>query len=260
MTEKTTYAPGTFCWPELSTSAQGAAETFYTKLFDWTLKLTPMGEDSHYTIFLKGDRDVAAGAQMQPETAKAGVPTHWLSYISVANVDETVKRAEALGGKLIAGPFDVMEHGRMAVLSDPSGAAFALWQAKQHPGAALLDAPGSLVWTELATDDVPKACAFYTKLIGWTTQIMPMGALEYTLLKRGDVPAGGVMPLTKEMSGVPPHWGVYFGVTDCDATVAKAKGLGAAVIQPGVDVPGVGRLAVLRDPQGGTFSILQAAS
>jgi len=259
MTEKTTYAPGTFCWPELSTSAQGAAETFYTTLFGWTTQFTPMGPDSHYTIFLQDGKDVAAGSQINADMATMGVPPNWLSYVSVASVDESVAKAAALGGKLVAGPFDVMEHGRMAVLSDPTGAAFALWQAYGHPGATLLDAPGALVWTELGTNDVKKAAAFYGGLLGWTTEIMKMGDFEYTIWKRGGTSAGGMYPLTPDMGNMPPNWLSYFGVTDCDGTVAHAIKLGGALVMGPRDIPGTGRIAVLKDPQGAFFAILQGA-
>ena len=136
MTEKTTYAPGTFCWPELTTTNQSAAESFYAALFGWTRKETPMGPDSHYTIFLKDGQDVAAAAQMDKDAVGRGIPPYWLSYVSTPSVDQSVEKAKSLGAKLVAGPFDVMEHGRMAVLKDPTGATFALWQAFQHPGAA----------------------------------------------------------------------------------------------------------------------------
>ena len=259
MTEKTTYAPGTFCWPELSTSDQGAAEKFYSTLFGWTTSLTPMGPDSHYTIFLKDGKDVAAGSQINADMAKMGVPPNWLSYVSVASVDASVEKAKSLGGAVVVGPFDVMEHGRMAVLADPTGAAFALWQAYGHPGATLLDAPGALVWTELGTNDVKKAAAFYGGLLGWTTEIMKMGDFEYTLWKRGAASAGGMYPITPDMGEVPPNWMPYFGVTDCDGTVAHAIKLGGALVMGPRDIPGTGRIAVLKDPQGAFFAILQGA-
>jgi predicted enzyme related to lactoylglutathione lyase len=259
MTEKTTYAPGTFCWPELATSAQGAAETFYTTLFGWTTSLTPMGPDSHYTIFLKDGKDVAAGAQMNPDMAKMGVPPYWLSYVSVASVDESAAKATALGAKLVAGPFDVMEHGRMAVFADPTGATFALWQAYGHPGVSLLDAPGALVWTELGTSDLKKSAAFYGALFGWTTDIMKMGDYEYTIWKRGEASAGGMYPITPDMGPVPPHWLPYFGVPDCDEAIAQVKKLGGALVMGPQDIPGTGRIATLKDPQGAHFAILQPA-
>jgi uncharacterized protein len=258
MSEKTTtYAPGTFCWPELSSHDQRAAEKFYSSLFGWTIRETPMGPDSHYTIFLKDGQDVSALAQMDKPQQEMGIPSHWLSYVSTPNVDASVEKAKQLGGTLVAGPFDVMEHGRMAVLSDPTGAAFALWQAKAHGGATRLDQPYSLVWTELMTTDPKKAQAFYTGLFNWGAEAMPMGEFTYTLWKRGADNAGGMMQITPEMGPVPSHWLPYFGVENADATAKKAKDLGGkAVVEPR-DIPNVGRFAVLVDPSGGHFAVLQ---
>jgi predicted enzyme related to lactoylglutathione lyase len=259
MTEKTTYAPGTFCWPELTSTDQAAAEKFYGALFGWTLKETPMGPDSHYTIFLKDGQDVAAAAQMDKDAKTRGVPAYWLSYVSTTSVDQSVEKAKQLGGTLVAGPFDVMEHGRMAVLKDPTGATFALWQANQHPGATRMNEPFSLVWTELLTNDTNKAKAFYTGLFGWTTETMPGVGMEYTIWKRDakDMGTGGMMQITPEMGPLPPNWMVYFSVTDADAIVAKAKSLGAKVLVEPKDIPKVGRMAVLSDPTGAAFSILK---
>jgi uncharacterized protein len=259
MTEKTTYAPGTFCWPELTTTNQSAAESFYAALFGWTRKETPMGPDSHYTIFLKDGQDVAAAAQMDKDAVGRGIPPYWLSYVSTPSVDQSIEKAKSLGASVVAGPFDVMEHGRMAVLKDPTGATFALWQAFQHPGAAKLGGEGALVWTELMTNDTKKAKAFYTGLFGWTTELMPGAGMEYTIWKRDDkdMGAGGMLEITPDMGPVPPNWLPYYGVGDADAIVAKAKSLGGSIRLEPKDIPNVGRLAIIADPQGAMFAIIK---
>jgi predicted enzyme related to lactoylglutathione lyase len=150
-----------------------------------------------------------------------------------------------------------MELGRMAVLADPTGAVFALWQAKTHPGAALLDAPGSLVWTELTTTDTAKAGAFYTGLFGWKAEVMDMPGMPYTVFKRGTASAGGMMARQPETPGkVPSYWLPYINVKDVDATVAKAIAMGGKPCAPAIDVPTVGRLAILADAQGASFAII----
>jgi predicted enzyme related to lactoylglutathione lyase len=255
-TQKTTHAPGTFCWPELSSTDQAGAEKFYSALFGWTMKQTPMGPDSHYTIFEKDGEAVAAAGQMDKPVQAQGVPSHWMSYVSTTSVDQSVEKAKALGATLVAGPFDVMEHGRMAVLTDPTGAAFALWQANQHPGVTRLNEDDSLVWTELMTPDVKKSTDFYTQLFGWGTEKFP-GPMDYTVWKKGSESAGGMMALTPEMVGVPPNWLVYYGVKDTDASAAKVKQLGGKLMREPWTVPGVGRIAIATDPQGATFAIIK---
>src|SRR5688500_13548917 len=151
MTITATHAPGTFCWPELTTTDQAGAEKFYGELFGWNLAKTPMGPDAHYTIFLKGENSVAAAAQQDPGQKNAGIPPHWLSYAAVANVDASLEKAKSLGGTVVAGPFDVMEDGRMVGLADPTGAAVALWQANKHPGAMAIDEAKTLIWNAVVT-------------------------------------------------------------------------------------------------------------
>ena len=196
----------------------------------------------------------------QADERSAGFPPHWLSYLSVESADRISALATELGGTVVAPPFDVMEHGRMAVIQDPTGGVVALWEPRNHPGASLLGEPGALCWNELCTRDPVQAGSFYTDLLGWSRETMPMPGFEYTVFKRGDQPAGGMMAIQPEWGDMRPHWEIYFAVTDCDATAGSAAKLGGSVLSPPADIPGVGRFAVLRDPQGAIFSVLAAAA
>src|ERR1700704_20276 len=133
--EFTSHTPGTFSWPELATTDQKAAVEFYRALFGWDLNEQPMGPTETYSMFQVRGREVGAAYTMRPEEKQSGAPPHWNSYVTVANVDETVKHAQELGAKVFAPPFDVMDAGRMAVLQDPTGAVFQVWQAKKSIGA-----------------------------------------------------------------------------------------------------------------------------
>jgi predicted enzyme related to lactoylglutathione lyase len=256
MATVTTHAPGTFCWPELATTDQAGAKTFYSKLFGWETSDSPIGEGEFYTMLKLGGRDVGALYTQRAEERAHGAPPHWNSYVAVASADQAAAKAKSLGGTILAEAFDVMDVGRMAIIQDPNGAIFCVWQAKSHAGAGLLGEPGALVWTELMTSDVGKAKAFYTTLFGWKAEEMPMGPGQtYTILNNGEAKAGGMMQITKEMGPMPSAWGIYFGTADCDASVAKATSLGAKVVVPVQPIPGIGRFAVLQDPQGAYFSL-----
>src|SRR4029077_6793657 len=139
MPEFSSYAPGTFSWPELATTDQKAGVAFYRALFGWDLNDQPMGPTETYSMFQMRGREVGAACTLRPEEKQGGVPPHWNSYITVANVEETVKKAQQLGAKVFAPPFDVMDAGRMAVLQDPTGAVFQVWQANKSIGAKILD-------------------------------------------------------------------------------------------------------------------------
>lgn len=257
MQETPDYAPGTFCWVELATSDNEAAKRFYTELFGWTFADNPMGPDMVYTMLKKDDKEVGALYKMMPEMKERGIPPHWMSYASTPNADDSVAKAESLGGTIMQPPFDVMEHGRMAVIQDPTGAVFSLWQPKQHRGAGLVNAPGSLCWNELMTTDTNKAGDFYAGLFGWGKDVQSFGPMEYTMFTNDGRPTAGMLQITREMGPIPPNWLIYFAVDDSDATVQKASELGANVMKPADDIPGIGRFAILTDPQGAAFAIIK---
>jgi predicted enzyme related to lactoylglutathione lyase len=249
------YAQGTPSYVELITPDQAAAQRFYGPLFGWEFAEVPMGEDGYYVTFAK-EGDPVGGIGGQPPGV-AGHPAWWGVYLAVDDVDATTARVTELGGTVDAGPFDVMEHGRMSAIRDPSGAWVNLWQAKSHPGTQRANEPGTPIWNELISTDLPAATAFYADLlgVGWEEQPMDGGA-AYTCLVVDGRQVGGAMPPMAE--GVPSHWNVYFNVESVDETVAKVTDLGGAVVAPAFDVPGVGRMAVLADPQGATFNLMGA--
>jgi predicted enzyme related to lactoylglutathione lyase len=258
MADVDSLPPGTFCWPELATIDQKAAGAFYRGLFGWDVDTQPIGPTETYTMFKLRGREAGAARTIRPE--EKGVPPHWGSYISVVNADETVTRAKALGAKVFAPPFDVMDAGRMAVLQDPTGAVFNVWQPKKHIGTRVQREPGALTWTELLTRDTNAARKFYTDLFGWSAKVGGDGVQAYTEFTAKDqgYPMAGMMDaaaLGPRGANIPPNWGPYFQVTDVDATAKKASALGGNVYVPPSDIQNVGRFAVIADPQGAVFAI-----
>ena len=245
----TSHQPGSFCWVELSTNDGAAARKFYTELFGWTIRDVPIGEGEVYTIFLNGDRDVAA---MYAGSQGSGAPPNWMSYVAVDNVDEAVIRAKELGGNVLAEPMDVGESGRMAVLTDSQGAAFAVWKANEHIGVRVRDEVNALCWNELQARDVDAAKRFYPPLFGWRMKESD----EYTEWHLGENAVGGAMP-SNAPAEVPSFWIPYFAVEDCDAATQKAQSLGGSVHVPCTDIPHVGRFSVLVDPTGAAFAVIK---
>lgn len=258
MQEVTKYPVGTFSWADLATTDAAGAKQFYTELMGWTPYDIPIGPDSFYTMLQVDGLDVAALSQMSKEQQSQGMPAMWNSYVAVENADESAEKAAALGGTVMAPPFDVFDSGRMAVIQDPTGAVFCIWQAKSHIGAKLVNIPGTMGWNELMTTDVAKAKSFYSQLFGWETETADMGnGMEYTQILNKGRSNGGMMQLSEEWGNVPSNWMVYFSVADCDASVEKAKSLGATIQVPPQDIPEVGRFAVIQDPQGAALSLIQ---
>lgn len=258
MTTHTSYPQGAPCYVELNTPDQPAAKEFYQALFGWELQDEPMGGEAFYTSVRRGDAHLA-GITSHME-GMAGHPAFWSVYLTVDDVDAAAEKVTAAGGVVEAGPMDVMDLGRMAAIQDPTKARVNLWQPRTSIGTEVRDEPGTPAWNELFTPDVKTATEFYTAVLGleWDTESMgDMG--DYTMSKIGDLHWSGVMALPAD-DPTPPHWNVYFGVADTDATVATAESHGAKVVVPPMDVPHVGRMALLADPQGGMFWIIKEAA
>jgi uncharacterized protein len=272
MPERTGYIPGVPCWVDTSQPDPEAALAFYSGLFGWEFEdVMPEGSEGMYVIGRIRGGDVAAVGSI-PE----GAPpvAMWNTYVWVDSADETATKTRAAGGGAVMEPFDVMDAGRMAVLTDPEGAAFCVWQAKNHKGAKVVNEHGSLNFNGLATRDPEGAKAFYGAVFGWQTLELPAGVM-WTLPGYGDhlednspglrgqmaqmgAPEGfidvvaALTPITAVDSETPAHWSVTFGVDDADGTAAKARGLGGEVVAGPFDAPWA-RMAVIKDPQGATF-------
>lgn len=251
-TTRPVYPAGSFCWADLGTPDPEGAKQFYTELFGWSVLDAPMGDGSFYTMLRQGERDVAA---LYPQTTP-GVPPSWLVYISVDSADHGVARARSLGAEVLMEPFDVLTSGRMGVIRDPSGAVVALWEGRDHPGSGVFNEPGALCWFELMSSDPDRAAAFYPELLGWTASEMEMDGAPYTLFSLGEQWVGGMMRTPEQTGPVPSHWLPYVMVEDCDAVAARAGELGGTVPSAPADIPGIGRFAVLRDPQGATLCVI----
>lgn len=248
MTKTTSHEPGTFCWIELATSDADGARAFYTSLFGWTVNEFPMGDQGIYSMFQSEGRDAAAMYKQGQD--QQGVPPNWMSYVSVADADAIAEKAKSLGGNVHAGPFDVYDFGRMAVISDPQGAIFSIWQPKTNIGVQVRDENNSLCWNELHAVDMKAAATFYTSLFGWTAKESP----EYTEFHLGDRAIGGML-----QARTPPatFWLPYFAVADCDASFRKAGELGGHGHVPPTSIDKVGTFAVVTDPQGAFFCIIK---
>lgn len=250
--DKTPHIPGKFIWFEYASPDIQKARAFYEPLFGWHAETMPLGEEP-YHMLLNGQQGIGGLTK-----AQAGEPTRWISYLSVADVDAGVKAAQAAGAKVTMPPTDFTPVGRGAGLTDPTGADFCLWTSARgdEPDA---DVPvGGFVWNELSTTDAKKALAFYEKAFGFSHDTMEIGGDvgQYHILKTPD--GKGRAGLFQPAAPMPTMWLPYVHVADCDASVAKAKSLGAQqVVVPPTDIPGVGRFAIIGDTQGAGIAMLK---
>jgi uncharacterized protein len=272
MPERDGYIPGVPCWVDTSQPDPQASLPFYTGLFGWEFENSmPEGSEGEYFIGRLRGGDVAAVGSNPPGAPPMAV---WNTYVWVDSADDTASRVRAAGGSVLTEPFDVMEAGRMAVFTDPEGAVFCVWQAKQSKGARIVNEHGSLNFNGLATRDPEGAKAFYGAVFGWETLALPAGVM-WTLPGYGDhleerspglrdqmAQMGGpegfidvvaaLTPIADDDSETPAHWSVTFAVDDAEKTAAMAGELGGEVVAGPVDAPW-SRTATIKDPQGATF-------
>jgi uncharacterized protein len=255
MSERTSYAPGTPCWVDLATPDVEAAARFYGDLLGWEVPERPnSAEMGGYRRAMREGKDVAGMMPLMQE----GQPPAWSTYVAVADADATAQAVSAAGGTVVAEPMDVMDLGRMAVFTDPTGAFFGVWQPGTFAGAALVNEYGCFGWNELGTRDVEAAKSFYGQVFGWTTEERPMEQMgSYYVWKQGDDPMGGMMDIGALLPAeIPAHWLVYFTVENCDAAVEQVKSAGGGLNAGPMDVE-VGRFAVVSDPWGAVCAVMQ---
>jgi uncharacterized protein len=254
MGKRTQHTPGTFSWTDCATTDPEGAKAFYAGLFGWEYDDMPAGEGVTYSM-AKIDGDYVAAVAPQPEAQReAGVPPAWNSYVTVDSADATAAKAGELGANVHAPPFDVMEAGRMAVIQDPQGAFFMIWQPNQHIGAQLVNAPGALSWNELGSPDLEGSTGFYGQLFGWTFTPMEGTDSPYLVVQNASRANGGIRPPMPP--GTPPFWLVYFATPDIDGTVGKVSELGGNVLVGKTDI-GIARIGVAQDPQGAVFALYE---
>ena len=243
--------PGKFVWFELVGADNKKAQAFYGEVLGWKVEPFPMGGET-YDMIKAGDQPPFGGYSPGP-----GQAPHWISHLSVPDVDAAVKIATGKGGKVLAPAFDVPTIGRMALIEDPTGAAVYLFQGAGDDAEDAPSKPGGVHWNELLTRDADRAVAFYQALAGYTDKAMDMGPMgTYHVLERDGVPRGGVFTM-KEVER--SHWLPYFHVADCDQTAARASKHGATVVTEPADIPDIGRFAMLVDPQGAAFAVITPA-
>ena len=246
---------GRFCWHELSTTDVEGAKSFYGEVVGWTTQKYEKGEGYELWVAPKGP---VGGLMLLPEQAKAhGAPPNWLGYVDVVDIAQTIARAELKGGKLHVGPMDLPDGAKFAVLTDPTGAFFAVHQSPLPDGDFAKPGPGEFSWAELMSTDPEAAFAFYADIFGWqTTGKMDMGEMgTYHMFGRIQ-DAGSMGGIMRVPPGMPMSaWMYYANVASADEAVEKAKARGAQLMHGPVDVQGGGRIASLMDPQGAAFAV-----
>ena len=266
MSERDGFDTGVPCWVDTWQPDADAAVAFYTALFGWEAHEAPGGGDEpvrHVMCSLRGREVAAIGSR--PRGGGPELPPAWGTYVRVADADETVATATAAGGRVVMEAFDSLDGGRIAILADPLGAAFGVWQLGVHGGVRVVNEPSAWAMSVLLCDDPQPAKAFYRAVFGWQADPFALGDQEATLWRRpGYVGGEPAQPVPRDVVAVmapafgrPPAWIVNFWVEDADATAAAAPDLGGSVVAGPFDTP-ISRDAVIADPAGAVFTVTTA--
>lgn len=250
---------GRFIWHELMTGDPEAATEFYRAVIGWDARDAGVGGMS-YTLLSAGGRDVAGLMALPAEAAAAGARPGWLGYVAVDDVDAMAARLRQQGGAVHRAPEDIPGIGRFAVVADPQGAVFALFQGAgdgEPPPPVPMGTPGHVGWNELMAADGAAAFDFYSGLFGWSKaeahDMGPMGI--YQLFGTPDgLPIGGMM--TKPAEVPQPAWGFYFATDAIDAAADRVKASGGQVLNGPAEVPGGAWILQCLDPQGAFFALV----
>ncbi|WP_312366837.1 VOC family protein [Ensifer sp.] len=247
---------GKFVWYELMTTDTKSAETFYRDVVGWDARDAGMPGVS-YTLFTKGDQQVA-GLMTMPEGAlEMNVPPAWLGYIGVDDVDAAAATVAAKGGKIHRAPDDIPGIGRFAIATDPHGAVFALFNGIGDPPPAVDPmSPGQIGWHELMSGDLDTAFPFYSESFGWTKDhAMDMGDMGiYQIFAIDGAQAGGMMTKPKDIPS--PYWLYYITVAALDTAIERIKSGGGKIVLEPMEVPGGAWIVQALDPQGALFALV----
>jgi predicted enzyme related to lactoylglutathione lyase len=246
--------PGKFVWFEHVSQEPRKAQAFYGEVFNWKTLPFPMGNSTYEMIATGDSPDSMIGGYAGP---RPGQRAHWISYVSVEDVDAAARAATANGGQIVEAPQDIPTVGRMARIADPQGGEICPFKSNAGDPPDTQDLPnGSFCWNELHTSDPARALSFYEKVLGFSHRAQQMGPSEtYYILSKGGAERGGVFGDVP--AGSPASWLPYVLTGDADATAGRARKLGATMRIEPADIPGIGRFAVFTDPVGASIAILQ---
>lgn len=252
MPSRDSYAHGVPNWVDLMTPDTAGARAFYTELFGWSYE--EVGDEVPYAMAKQSGNDAAGIGPLFEESA---TPSVWTTYFAVDSVDSTVEKVKANGGEVMTEAVDVTDAGRMAIVADPTGAVFGLWQANAHIGASVVNEHGAFSWNELVSTDLDTALGFYEAVFGHGRSEGQGPGGRYISLSVDERPVAGSMD--PPVPGTPSHWGVYFSVDDVDAATERALAVGGSTTYGPMDLPEVGRVIGIADPYGAHFNLINFA-
>ena len=257
MSTKSKYKGGTFCWVDLATPDLASAKDFYRRVFGWDFKDDPVKINGTYSTAYYKEKKAGGVFEMSALKKREKFPPQWKSYITVDDIEESVEKVKASGGRITVLPFDVMEYGRMATVVDHEGASLSLWEPRRHFGAEIVNEANTYCWNELISWDVEAARKFYREVFGWTFEADPTSR-NYIMIHNGDEVIGGILDAktSRLPKSIGAAWSVYFAVDNLEEAMRRVEAAGGHVEVEPMDV-NVGRFTVVTDPSGAVFDAIE---
>lgn len=242
---------GNFCWFSLMSQDTGAANSFYQSLLGWEVQKHSIEGTGETTIYSAQGQTFGNPVSLAEDSSS--IPSHWIPYIAVADVDESCTQVEALGGKVCIPAFDMPSIGRTAIVNDPAGTPFHLFTPadKNEDMNMTGEEVGQVCWLELMLEDPTLVIPFYKELLGWdVSEPMPMNGGAYYSLDIGGNKIGGFMKRPDDAPEMPPMWMLYFAVPDIDKYNSEVDSLGGNLLMPKTEIPETGFFSCIADPSG----------
>ncbi len=245
-----------FSWENLVTTNIDVAKTFYQRLFGWKATDIPAGEQGTHCFFSLDGKDICSVSEIA-EAQRQQYSPQWVPYISVENTEEFMTKAQSAGGHVLAPISPVLEAGEAAVIQDPTGAILAIWHPRRNIEKVKNEVPGMICCHELATNNMDAAGMFYAKVFDWMPRAEIFGDITYIMFDAGDHHVAYMMGVPNK--DATPRWITYWHVADCEKSLKKAIALGAKVSKTVEIIKRKGRYAIICDPLGAIFGIMQPA-
>ena len=247
-------AHGDFVWCDLSTFHVAGTRAFYGSLFGWRYETTNQPDGTPYHIASTGGREAAAVFEMPERFQVMGLPSFWMSYIAVDDIDAAVDTARTLGGKVEVEPMAFGDAEQIALVRDPLGAGFTLYQGSGLTPRPAKAAPGQMAWNALYVSDLLAVRTFYEALFGWQIADDPAQPGTATVRNASGTDISAIHEVDDALRGKDQFWGVHFAVADTDAAKADITAAGGQVIYEDADGPTI----LARDADGAAFFIQPA--
>ena len=245
-----------FVWCDLSTFDLANASAFYENVFGWTKHASDNRSVDDYTFFFSGSQASAGIFTMPQFLQEIGMPSFWMSYVQVEALADSLDLALKLGAKCEIEPTAFDSNSHYALIRDPSGAGFTLYEGPTLKGRDSLGSHGRMSWNELHVPSLEQVEAFYRSVFGWKIARDPASNIRYTVESPTGNLIASILELDPSTKGRKNYWAVYFSVNDMDSTLREVTTNGGSVIvQPN---PNAGQYAIVMDDQGAAFCVTES--